>query len=164
MDYIQLFYFWGQRQMFTALRLAGHICPGLGLFKSYSLITLTHSRLDGANKESRVFRAWKGMEKCMVDNAHLLKQRFILSRRCLGEAVPAASKRTLHYQNTGFEEQLRPTELNGLPSWCTDGCGKTLVEITLNKPLWTFSPRKLKRTWGYLATCNVWHLSLFCQL
>lgn len=152
------------RQMLTALRLAGHIWPGLRLFKSYFLITLTHSRPDGANKESRVFRAWKGMEKCMVDNAHLLKQRFILSRRCLGEAVPAASKRTLHYQNTGFEEQSHPTELNGLPSWRTDGCGKALVEITLNKPLWTFSPRKQKKNVGYLATCNVWHLSLFCQL
>lgn len=75
------------------------------------------------------------MEKCMVDNAHLLKQSFILSRRCLGEAIPTASKRTLHYQNTGFEEQSHPTELNGLPSWHTDGCGKALVEITLNKPL-----------------------------
>lgn len=69
----------------------------------------------------------------MVDNAHLLKRRFILSRCCLGEAVPAVSKRMLHYQNTDFEERSHPTELNGLPSWRTDGCGKALVEITLNK-------------------------------
>lgn len=41
--------------MFTALRLMEHLWPGLGLFKSYFLIILTHSRLDGANKESRVF-------------------------------------------------------------------------------------------------------------
>lgn len=75
------------------------------------------------------------MEECMLDNAHLFKQRFILSHRCLGEAIPAASKRTLHYQNTSFEEQSHPAELNGLPSWRTDGCGKALVEITLNKTL-----------------------------
>lgn len=36
---------------------------GLGLFKSYFLINQAHSRLDGANMQSRVFGAWKGMEK-----------------------------------------------------------------------------------------------------
>lgn len=88
------------------------------------------------------------MEKCMVDNAHLLKRRFIVSRRCLGEAIPAASKRTLHYQNTCFEERSHPTELNGLPSWCTDGCGKALVEITLNKTSLNILSQETKKNVG----------------
>lgn len=56
-----------------------------GLFRSDFLIIQTYSRLHGANHQLRVFGAWKGKEKSMVDNAHLLNQRFILGRCCLGE-------------------------------------------------------------------------------
>lgn len=34
-----------------------------------------------------------GYKRSAVDNAHLLKQRFILSRRCLGEAVSACEQK-----------------------------------------------------------------------
>lgn len=46
---------------------------------------------------------------------------------------PLQVKECCIIRTPGFEEQPCPTELNGLPSWYTDGCGKALMEITLNK-------------------------------
>lgn len=46
---------------------------------------------------------------------------------------PLRAKERCIIRTPGSEEQPRPTELNGLPSWRTDGCGKALMEITLNK-------------------------------
>lgn len=73
---------------------------------------------------------------------------------------PLRAKERCIIRTPGFEERPRPTELNGLPSRRTDGCGKALMEITQNKTLSENSlPGYDKRTWGYLG--NVW--SLVCS-
>lgn len=43
---------------------------------------------------------------------------------------PLRAKERCIIRTPGFEERPRPTVLDGLPSWRTDGCGE---EITLNK-------------------------------
>lgn len=64
---------------------------------------------------------------------------------------PLRAKACYIISSPGFEKLQHHTELNGLPSWRTDGCGKALVEITLNKnSLKILSQDVTKESWATL--------------
>lgn len=62
-----------------------------------------------------------------------LSKGFFSAVVALVRLYPLRAKERYIIRTPGFEERPHPTELNRLPSWHTDGCGKALIERTLNK-------------------------------
>lgn len=111
-----------------------------GLFRSYFLIILTHSRLHGANQQTRAYRAWKKGGK-KGERARWLMLTFLTKGLfsavvALVRQPPLWAKARYIISSPGSEKLQHHTELNGLPSWRADGSGEALMEITLNKIPW----------------------------
>lgn len=132
--------------------------PGEGLFRSYFLIILTYSRLHGANQQSRVFGAWKGKERAWWIMLTFFTKGLFSAVVALVSWFLLWAKACYIVSSPSFEELQYHTELNGLPSWRTDGCGEALVKIALNKILWKLSLTMWQKKVG-LPSCHLQRLA-----